>query len=68
MSTLTVDERQVAAILAGLQALRNEMVSRGRMDQAVYDIMSDVGNVNPLDHLEVDALMDDISYTATHPE
>lgn len=59
MTTVTLDPRELAAVLAGLRLVQREL------PQGVHDIFGDGGTIQPLDEDEIDALCETINCAPT---
>ena len=65
MTTVTLDPRELAAVLAGLRLVQRELPRSEFLPQGVHDIFDDGGTIQPLDEDEIDALCETINCAPT---
>lgn len=61
MTTITLDTRELAAVLAGLRLVQRELPRSEFLPQGVQDIFDDGGTIDPLDEGEIDTLCETIN-------
>lgn len=63
MFTITLDDRQLAAVLAGLRLVQRELPRGEYLPQGVHEIFDDSGSITPLTEDEIDDLCEEINCT-----
>lgn len=61
MTTITLDNRELAAVLAGLRLIQRELPRSEFLPQGVQDIFDDGGTLVPLTEDEIDILAESIN-------
>lgn len=61
MTTITLDTRELAAVLAGLRLVQRELPRSEYLPQGVHDIFDDGGTIDPLSEDEIDTLCETIN-------
>jgi len=67
-ATTKLSDREFAAILAGLRLLQLELESGRSINllQKVWDVLTDAGEVEPLDVEEIDSLCENLNCGPAH--
>lgn len=61
MTTITLDTRELAAVLAGLRLVQRELPRGDYLPQGVHDIFDNGGTIEPLSEYEIDTLCEAIN-------
>ena len=62
-STISLENREIAAVMAGLRLIQRELPRGEFLPQGVHDIYDNCGTLNPLSEDEIDELCERLDFS-----